>query len=154
MDPLDGGRWQVESYLDHHGDKLAHRFDAGSYVTLTEAMNGHDLGRGRGGVEAALAAITADTVVVGVDSDRLYPLEQQERLVAGIKGAARSHVVRSPHGHDGFLIEKCRGGARRGRLGPPSTTPRQAAERLLRSGRRSLCSRRCADGCSGTGSTR
>jgi homoserine O-acetyltransferase/O-succinyltransferase len=105
VDPLDGGRWQVESYLDHHGDKLAHRFDAGSYVTLTEAMNGHDLGRGRGGVEAALATITARTLVAGIDSDRLYPLEQQERLVAGIKGAHPLNVVPSPHGHDGFLIE-------------------------------------------------
>jgi homoserine O-acetyltransferase len=105
IDPLDGGRWQVESYLDHHGEKLAHRFDAGSYVALTDAMNGHDLGRGRGGVEAALATITARTVVAGIDSDRLYPLEQQERLVAGIAGAAELHVVPSPYGHDGFLIE-------------------------------------------------
>jgi homoserine O-acetyltransferase len=105
VDPLDGGRWQVESYLDHHGEKLAHRFDAGSYVALTEAMNGHDLGRGRGGVEAALATITARTVVVGIDSDRLYPLEQQHRLVTGIPGAAQLHVVNSPYGHDGFLIE-------------------------------------------------
>ncbi len=105
VDPLDGGRWQVESYLDHHGDKLAHRFDAASYVTLTEAMNGHDLGRGRDGVEAALAKITARTVVAGIDSDRLYPLEQQDRLVAGIKGADALQVVHSPHGHDGFLIE-------------------------------------------------
>lgn len=105
LDPLDGGRWQVESYLDHHGDKLAHRFDAGSYVALTEAMNGHELGRDRGGLEAALGQITADTVVVGVDSDRLYPLAQQERLVAGIKGAGELAVVRSPYGHDAFLIE-------------------------------------------------
>lgn len=105
IDPLDGGRWQVESYLDHHGDKLTHRFDAGSYVALTEAMNGHELGRGRGGLDAALAMITARTVVAGIDSDRLYPLEQQERLVAGISGAGALQVVHSPHGHDGFLIE-------------------------------------------------
>jgi homoserine O-acetyltransferase len=105
IDPLDGGLWQVESYLDHHGDKLTHRFDAGSYGALTEAMNGHDLGRGRGGVPAALAAITARTVVAGIVSDRLYPLEQQARLVAGIKGAGSLQVVDSPYGHDGFLIE-------------------------------------------------
>ncbi len=105
LDPLDGGRWQVESYLDHHGDKLAHRFDAGSYITLTEAMNGHEIGRGRGGLEAALATITARTVVAGIDSDRLYPLEQQERLVSGIAGAGALQVVNSPYGHDGFLIE-------------------------------------------------
>lgn len=105
LDPLDGGRWQVESYLDHHADKLAHRFDAGSYVALTEAMNTHDLGRDRDGLDAALARITARTVVVGVDSDRLYPLVQQERLAAGISGAGEVRIVRSPYGHDAFLIE-------------------------------------------------
>ncbi len=105
LDPLDGGRWQVESYLDHHGEKLVHRFDAGSYVALTEAMNSHELGRGRGGLEAALASITARTVVVGVDTDRLYPISQQQRLAAGIPGAPPVRVVRSPFGHDAFLIE-------------------------------------------------
>ena len=58
-DPLragDRGRFAVESYLDHHAGKLARRFDANSYVVLTEAMNSHDVGRDRGGLEAALAA--------------------------------------------------------------------------------------------------
>ena len=54
--PWEGGRYAVESYLDHHADKLVWRFDAGSYVTLTEAMNSHDIGRGRGGTAAALSA--------------------------------------------------------------------------------------------------
>ena len=54
----DGGRYAVESYLDHQGNKLISRFDPGSYVTLTEAMNSHDVGRGRGGVEAALGRVT------------------------------------------------------------------------------------------------
>ena len=59
-EPLGGGgRYAVESYLDHHEDKLAGRFDANSYVVLTEAMNSHDVGRGRGGVAAALGRITA-----------------------------------------------------------------------------------------------
>jgi homoserine O-acetyltransferase len=105
LDPLDGGRWQVESYLDHHADKLAYRFDAGSYIALTEAMNSHDLGRDRGGLDAALARITAKTIVAGIDSDRLYPLAQQERLAAGIRGACELHVVNSPYGHDAFLLE-------------------------------------------------
>ena len=105
LDPLDGGRWQVESYLDHHGDKLALRFDAGSYVALTEAMNGHELGRGRGGQEAALSSVTARTIVAGIDSDRLYPLNQQQRLADGIAGAGDLQVISSPFGHDGFLIE-------------------------------------------------
>ena len=100
-----GGRYAVESYLDHHGDKLVGRFDAGSYVTLTEAMNSHDAGRGRGGIEAALSRVTAHTVVAGIDSDRLYPLEQSVRLAAGIATAGPVQVISSIYGHDGFLIE-------------------------------------------------
>ena len=104
-DPTRGGRYAVGSYLDHHAAKLAHRFDAGSYVVLTEAMNGHDVGRGRGGVKAALRRVTAPTLVAGVDSDRLYPLRWQRELAAAIPGADRARVVESPHGHDAFLIE-------------------------------------------------
>ena len=58
-DPARGGRYAVESYLDHHADKLVHRFDAASYVRLTEMMNAHDVGRGRGGVPSGLARVTA-----------------------------------------------------------------------------------------------
>ena len=65
-----GGRFAIESYLDHHAAKLARRFDAGSYVALSEAMNSHDVGRDRGGVPTALAAIKATTSVVSIDSDR------------------------------------------------------------------------------------
>ncbi|WP_204012643.1 homoserine O-acetyltransferase MetX [Sphaerimonospora thailandensis] len=104
-DPWRGGRRQVESYLDHHADKLVRRFDAGSYVTLAEAMNAHDIGRGRGGTAAALCRVTARTIVAGIDSDRLYPLVQQAELADGIPGADRLRVIESPHGHDGFLIE-------------------------------------------------
>src|SRR5690606_8903722 len=104
-DPWRGGRFAVESYLDHHADKLVRRFDAGSYIVLTETMNGHDVGRGRGGIAAALRRVTARTLVAGVDSDRLYPLYQQEELAAGIPGADRVRVIESPAGHDGFLIE-------------------------------------------------
>ena len=100
-----GGRYAVESYLDHHGDKLVGRFDAGSYVILTDAMNSHDVGRDRGGIEAALARVTARTVVAGIDSDRLYPVAQSERLAAGITGADPLVIIHSDHGHDGFLIE-------------------------------------------------
>ncbi|WP_079129708.1 homoserine O-acetyltransferase MetX [Streptomyces sp. F-3] len=103
--PWYGGRYQVESYLDHHADKLIRRFDAASYVVLTEAMNAHDVGRGRGGVRAALRRVSAPALVAGVDSDRLYPLSQQEELAAGIPGADRLRVIESPYGHDGFLLE-------------------------------------------------
>lgn len=101
----DGGQYAVESYLDHHGDKLVRRFDANSYAVLSEAMNSHDVGRGRGGAEAALARISARTVVAGIDSDRLYPLAQQKHLAEHIAGCRRLDVVTSPYGHDGFLIE-------------------------------------------------
>lgn len=104
-DVQDDGRFAVVSYLDHHGDKLAARFDAGSYVTLTQAMNTHDVGRGRGGVAAALGSLTVPVVVAGVDSDRLYPLYQQQELADLIPTTDQLHVIRSPYGHDGFLIE-------------------------------------------------
>ncbi|MFJ3647640.1 homoserine O-acetyltransferase MetX [Streptomyces murinus] len=103
--PWRGGRYQVDSYLDHHAEKLVRRFDAASYVVLTEAMNAHDAGRSRGGLRSALARVTAPTLVAGVDSDRLYPLAQQHELAAAIPGADRARVVQSPYGHDGFLIE-------------------------------------------------
>ncbi|WP_189267589.1 homoserine O-acetyltransferase MetX [Streptomyces fuscichromogenes] len=103
--PFDGGRYQVESYLDHHAGKLVRRFDAGSYVVLSEAMNAHDVGRARGGVRAALGRVTARTLVAGVDSDRLYPPVQQAELAALIPSADRLRVIESPYGHDGFLIE-------------------------------------------------
>lgn len=104
-DPMDGGRFAVESYLDHHAGKLVGRFDAGSYVRLSEAMNAHDVGRGRGGVAEALRRVTATTLVAGVDSDRIYPLYQQEALAADIPAAKELRVIESAHGHDGFLIE-------------------------------------------------
>ncbi len=104
-DPLRDGRFAVQSYLDHHGTKLARRFDAGSYVVLTDAMSTHDVGRGRGGLAAALGRVTADTVVAGIDSDRLYPLRLQEQIAAGIPTCDGLRVVRSDYGHDGFLIE-------------------------------------------------
>lgn len=107
----EDGRFEVESYLDHHAAKLTRRFDAASYVTLTEAMNSHDVGRGRGGVQAALRRVTARTIVAGVDSDRLYPLAQQRELAAGIPGADELRVIESPYGHDAFLIESEQVGA-------------------------------------------
>ncbi len=77
----------MQSYLDHHGDKLARRFDANSYVVLTESMLTHDLGRDRGGVEEALAQITAHALVVAVDTDRLFLPADCARIAAGIPGA-------------------------------------------------------------------
>lgn len=106
-DPLRGGRFAVQSYLAHHGRKLARRFDAASYVTLTASMNTHDVGRDRGGVASALARVQAEVCVAGVDSDRLYPIGEQHALAHLLRvPGGRAHIVRSPHGHDGFLIER------------------------------------------------
>jgi homoserine O-acetyltransferase len=99
----DDGRFAVTSYLDHHADKLGRRFDAGSYVLLTEAMNSWDVGRGRGGVDAALGRVTARSLVAGVDSDRLYPLALQRQVAEAL--GVPLQVIPSPYGHDGFLIE-------------------------------------------------
>lgn len=67
-------------------------------------MNGHDVGRSRGGTRAAPRRVTAETLVAGVDSDRLHPLAQQAEPAAGIPGADHPRVI-SAHGHDGFLTE-------------------------------------------------
>lgn len=104
-DPDAGGRFAVESYLDHHADKLVRRFDAGSYVTISRAMRAYDVGAGRGGTAAALARVSATTTVAGIDSDRLFPLADQQELADGIPGAGPLAVVHSAFGHDGFLIE-------------------------------------------------
>lgn len=105
-DPAEGGRFAVESYLDHQADKLARRFDANTYIALTRAMSLFDVGEGRGGVAEALGRFRAPLTVVGLDSDRLFPLRLQEELVAATPTAHPLLVVRSPYGHDGFLVEK------------------------------------------------
>ncbi len=103
--PWAGGRYAVQSYLEHQGAKFVRRFDANSYRTLTEAFMSHDLGRGRGGVEAALRAIPADTLVVSVDSDRLCLPEESQRISAYLPNCRGVVGVNSHSGHDGFLIE-------------------------------------------------
>lgn len=97
-------RYTVESYLDHHGGKLAGRFDANSYAVLSEAMNSHDIARGRGGLREALAPFAGRLVVAPVDSDRLYPPRLSEELAAARPGAELV-TIRSLVGHDGFLTE-------------------------------------------------
>ena len=103
-DPLHGGRLAVESYLDYHGEKIVRRFDAGSYVALCRSMLSHDVGRDRGGVAEALKSVTARTLAVAVDSDRLFYPEQVWQMASGISGAFYREI-HSDHGHDGFLIE-------------------------------------------------
>ncbi|BDZ65855.1 homoserine O-acetyltransferase MetX [Agromyces mangrovi Wang et al. 2018] len=102
----DGGRFAVESYLDFHGNKFTRRFDANSYIALTEAMNSHDIGRGRGGTARALERVQARALVLGIRSDRYFPLEGQEEIAAGLAGDdTELLVLDSEFGHDAFLIE-------------------------------------------------
>jgi homoserine O-acetyltransferase/O-succinyltransferase len=113
------GRFAVESYLDFHGNKFTRRFDANSYLTLVEAMNSHDIGRDRGGVEEALARVTATALVLGIDTDRLFPVDGQHRIASGIRDTLdgdRAVVLASDFGHDGFLIETDAVGAHLRRL--------------------------------------
>jgi homoserine O-acetyltransferase len=109
VSPLtESGKYAVESYLDFHGNKFVRRFDANSYVTLVNAMSSHDVGRGQESVEAALKKISCPTLVIGVDSDRLFPVSGQELIAESISGklhGGKLHVIQSEYGHDGFLIE-------------------------------------------------
>ena len=102
------GRYAVESYLDFHGNKFSRRFDANSYVTLVNAMSSHDIGRNRGSIDEALGAVTATSLVLGIDTDRLFPVEEQiliaGKLEHGIDGR-EARVITSEFGHDAFLIE-------------------------------------------------
>lgn len=109
INPLgEGGRFAVVSYLDFHGNKFTRRFDANSYITLLEAMNSHDVGRGRKSAKAALGKIKAKTLVIGIDSDRLFPIENQRFIAENITSelvGKKLHTIKSSFGHDGFLIE-------------------------------------------------
>jgi homoserine O-acetyltransferase len=104
----DGGRFAVESYLDFHGNKFTRRFDANSYLTLVEAMNSHDIARGRGSIKKAIQKIKAEMLLVGIDSDRLFPVPSQEVIEESSPKKLfgnRLFVIKSDYGHDGFLIE-------------------------------------------------
>ncbi|MBD3638472.1 MAG: homoserine O-acetyltransferase [Crocinitomicaceae bacterium] len=92
------------SYVRYQGEKFIDRFSARSYYTLTKAMDSHNVGRGRDTIKSALQSIKARTLVVGVDSDTLFPLCEQEFLADYIPNAELG-VIHSKHGHDAFLIE-------------------------------------------------
>ena len=92
------------SYQNYQGDKLVNRFNAYSYYAITQSMDSHDVGRKRGGIEPALAQIKAKTLVIGIDSDYLFPLEDSQ-VLADFIPHAKLEVITSNFGHDGFLIE-------------------------------------------------
>lgn len=148
-EPLHGGRYAVQSYLEHHGKKLVRRFDANSYLVLTEAMNSHDVGRGRGGVEAALRRVTAELTVAVVSSDRLFTPADGE-VVAQAPACRELAVIDSPYGHDAFLIETEQvfaviTRALAGAPVPPANRPPRRVEPATRQG--------CAEPAPGVGAT-
>jgi homoserine O-acetyltransferase/O-succinyltransferase len=96
--------YRAHSYQRHQGDKLVRRFNAISYHRLTRAMDHHNVGRNRGGIDHALGLITAKTLVIGIDSDLLFPPVEQRRIKQSIHGADFV-LIQSQFGHDGFLID-------------------------------------------------
>lgn len=96
--------FRAASYQRYQGEKLSKRFDARSYYKMLDALDTHDVGRGRGGVGAALARIKARTVVMSVDTDIMFPAADVELFAGQIPGAIY-HCIHSDFGHDGFLIE-------------------------------------------------
>lgn len=102
------GKFEVERYLEYHGDKLVGRFDANSYMTIGKAMDLHDIARGRNTLDSAVARISSPVLTMGIWSDFLYPVYQQLQIrdMVAANGVRAEYVeVDSPHGHDAFLIE-------------------------------------------------
>ena len=95
----------VETYLYYQGAKLRKRFSAYSYYALTRSMDSHDVGRGRGSTGEALRSIRAKALVVGVDTDMLFP-ESEQQYIADMIGGATYRRMTSVSGHDAFLIQQ------------------------------------------------
>lgn len=100
----------VESYFEHQGNKFNRRFDANCYISITEKLDTHDVTRGRSDpasshrVTDALRQVTQPVLVIGIEGDVLYPLEEQEQLADGLPNS-QFEVLVSDEGHDAFLIE-------------------------------------------------
>lgn len=98
------GGFRASSYQNYQGEKLCKRFNAYSYWYLSKAMDSHNVGRGRNSVTDALALVKANTLVIGIENDVLFPQSEQEYLARNIRGA-EFYSLKSAYGHDGFLIE-------------------------------------------------
>jgi homoserine O-acetyltransferase len=102
------GRFQVENYLHYQGDSLVERFDANSYLYLARAMDLHDVGRGYDNWQDAMRRTQARVLIIGINSDILFPTYQQREMVRFLHniGVDVSYFeINSPYGHDAFLIE-------------------------------------------------
>mmetsp|Transcript_11688 Transcript_11688/g.13509 ORF Transcript_11688/g.13509 Transcript_11688/m.13509 type:complete len:421 (-) Transcript_11688:2023-3285(-) len=97
--------FEVEKYLRYQGKSFTGRFDPLSYVKVTRMMDTHDVGRNRGGTEAALKLITQPTMIISISSDALYPVAEQQELHEGIS-SSEWHIAKSDSGHDGFLLDQ------------------------------------------------
>jgi len=96
--------FRASSYQRYQGEKLKKRFNPDSYFLLSKAMDSHNVGRNRGSVKLALQRVSANTLVVGITSDLLFPVKEQQLIAEGISNAVYEEID-SPYGHDGFLIE-------------------------------------------------
>lgn len=104
-DPEKLDHYKASAYIQYQGDKLVQRFNAYSYWLLTKSMDSHHLGRGRGGkLEPVLQSIEQPTLIVGISSDILCPLTEQEFLAQHIPDAQLVEI-HSDYGHDGFMVE-------------------------------------------------
>ncbi len=97
-------QYSVESYLDYQGDKFVNRFDANSYLYITKALDDHDISLNRGDVKDVLNNIKAKALSIGIDSDILYPVDEQ-KFISEYIPKSRYAEIKSKHGHDAFLIE-------------------------------------------------
>ncbi len=95
---------RAQSYQRYQGEKLCRRYNAYSYYSILNASDTHDIGRGRGGIEAVLKTIKAKSYIVGITTDILFPPCEMQELTRSIPGA-EYFEIESLFGHDGFLVE-------------------------------------------------
>ncbi|MFN6153448.1 homoserine O-acetyltransferase [Anabaena sp. AL09] len=100
----ESNQFAIASYLQYQGQKLVERFDANTYITLTHAMDSHDVSWNRKDYQSVLQSIKQPTLIISIDSDVLYPPVEQQELVDLIPNAQLG-LLKSSHGHDAFLID-------------------------------------------------
>jgi len=96
--------FKADSYQRYQGEKLEKRFNAYSYYTLSQVLDGHNVARGRKSLENALAQIKVPTLIVAIDSDIMFTLDEQHEMHKYIPNSTL-RIIESDFGHDGFLIE-------------------------------------------------